>query len=45
MTLGLFLLTSAQGHKMTAPEAVLISVTCIAICWVSAHLILNNDEL
>jgi hypothetical protein len=45
MTLGLFLLTSAQEHKMTTPEALLIGAMCIAICWISARLILDNDEL
>lgn len=45
MTFGLFLLTSAQKHQMTAPEAFLIGVACIGICWISARLILDNDEL
>ena len=45
MTFGLFLLTSGQSHRMTVPEAVLIGVVCIAICWISARLILDNDEL
>lgn len=45
MTFGLFLLTSALKHQMTPPEAVLIGVICIAICWISARLILDNDEL
>ena len=45
MTFGLFLLTEVPKRSCTLPEAVLIGVACIAICWISARLILDNDEL
>jgi hypothetical protein len=45
MTFDLFLLISVVKRQMTIPEVVLIGVMCIAICWISARLILDNDEL